>query len=280
MRAELTDLERAQHTAKRAEVVKQKVEFAKLAKTESNPSKNADKGQTEFVTDTAKKTDKSKRSVERDKARGEKIAPDVQEELSGTAIENSGVQLDALAAADPEDQREAVKAVNLGEANDVRDVLPKAEGKRGKSRRTKEEIRLDNFDHAIQTISNTCSCIPMIDVPDLDSKRRSRALADLRNAAKHIEEFVHAHEENEPARRMKSRPARWSDAASQATTALGELQDIQSEYQDWTEVLPENLRESTIAEKLESITAIDFDSAIETVNEAEDADLPLGFGRD
>jgi len=63
-------------------------------------------------------------------------------------------------------------------------------------------------------------------------------------------------------------------------TALGKLQDIQSEYQEWNEGLPENLRESTIAEKLESITAIDFDSAIETVNEAEDADLPLGFGRD
>jgi hypothetical protein len=28
------------------------------------------------------------------------------------------------------------------------------------------------------------------------------------------------------------------------------------------------------------VTAIDFDSAIETVNEAEDADLPLGLGRD
>ena len=212
MRAELTDLERAQHTAKRAEIVKQKVEFAKLAKTESNPSKNADKGQTEFVTDTAKKTGKSKRSVERDKARGEKIAPDVQKAIEGTAIENSGVQLDALAKATHDEQREAVKAVNLGDAKDVREVLPEAKGKKGKSRRTKEEIRLDNFDYAFQAILRHCSIWRTINVPNLDSKRRSRALADLRTAGKHIEELIqtiqHAEEveANEPTRQNKSRP--------------------------------------------------------------------------
>ncbi len=42
----------------------------------------------------------------------------------------------------------------------------------------------------------------------------------------------------------------------------------------------DNLQESAVAEKLASVTEIDFDSAIETVSEAEDADLPLGFGRD
>ncbi len=50
---------------------------------------------------------------------GEIVDPD--------AIEDSGVQLDALAKATPEDQREAVKAVNLGHAKDVREVLPGAE---------------------------------------------------------------------------------------------------------------------------------------------------------
>ena len=79
---------------------------------------------------------------------------------------------------------------------------------------------------------------------------------------------------------MKSRPARWSDAASNAITALEEMQEMQFEYQDWLDNLPDNLRESEVAEKLEIITEIDFDSAIETVGEANDADLPLGFGRD
>ena len=73
---------------------------------------------------------------------------------------------------------------------------------------------------------------------------------------------------------------RKTDAASSAVTALEELQEMQSEFEDWKEGLPDNLRESAVAEKLDSITEIDFDSAIETVHEAEDADLPLGFGRD
>ncbi len=67
---------------------------------------------------------------------------------------------------------------------------------------------------------------------------------------------------------------------SRAGAALEELRDVQSEYQDWDEGLPDNLRESAVAEKLASVTEIDFDSAIEAVSEAEDADLPLGFGRD
>ncbi len=58
------------------------------------------------------------------------------------------------------------------------------------------------------------------------------------------------------------------------------MQEMQSEYQEWLDTLPDNLRESAVAEKLEIITEIDFDSAIETAGEANDADLPLGFGRD
>ena len=43
-RADLTDLERAQHTARRAEVVKQKFVLAESAKTKSDRSQNAAKG--------------------------------------------------------------------------------------------------------------------------------------------------------------------------------------------------------------------------------------------
>ncbi len=190
IRSDLTDLQRAQHTAKRAEVIRQKVVLAKSAKTKTDRSKNADKGQGDFVADTAKKTGRSKRSVGADKARGEKIAPDVQKDIEGTAIADSGVQLDALAAATPWDQREAVKAVNLGDAKDVREVLPEAKGKRAKSRRTKEEIDLVEFDRVIRFFSTACGAIPKINVPNLDSKRRSQAIADLRNARKHIEELI------------------------------------------------------------------------------------------
>ena len=99
----------------------------------------------------------------------------------------------------------------MGHAKDVRDVLPEAEGKKGKSRRTSWEIRIDNFDHTIRHITYACSLLPQVDVPKLDSKRRSQALADLRTAGKHIQEATktiqHAEEveATEPARPNKLR---------------------------------------------------------------------------
>jgi len=62
-RADLTDLQRAQHTAKRAEVVRQKAELKSVSDPNSNkPEKRGpkDKGQVKFVADTAKKTGRSK----------------------------------------------------------------------------------------------------------------------------------------------------------------------------------------------------------------------------
>ena len=108
--------------------MKQKKELSAKSANKSEPHR-PNKGQTAFVADTAKKTGRSKRSVEADKSRGEKIAKDVQREIAGTAIEDSGVQLDALAKAPPDELREAVRAVNLGHAKDVRDVLPGADEK-------------------------------------------------------------------------------------------------------------------------------------------------------
>ncbi len=90
-----------------------------MAHNSDEPKKDGprDKGQVDFVEKTAKQTGRSKRSVKRDKSRGEKFAKDVQKEIVGTDIEDSGVQLDALAKAPPDEQRKAVKEVNLGHAS-------------------------------------------------------------------------------------------------------------------------------------------------------------------
>lgn len=80
--------------------------------------------------------------------------------------------------------------------------------------------------------------------------------------------------------RPKSRSARWSDAAGAASTALSELQEIRQEFEEWKDNLPENLQGSALGEKLGAVCDLDIDSALETVQEAENADLPLGFGRD
>ena len=85
---------------------------------------------------------------------------------------------------------------------------------------------------------------------------------------------------NMATKRPPSRVARWQSAAGNAVAALEELVSIQEEYQEWLDNLPDNLRQSTLGEKLEEVTGLDLSSALDTVAEADSADLPLGFGRD
>lgn len=87
-----------------------------------------------------------------------------------------------------------------------------------------------------------------------------------------------------------SRPKRWNQAVLTARQALSEvesafedLKEIQEEYQEWRDNLPENLEQSPVAEKLDAVVDIelDMDSWVEdTLDEVENVDLPLGFGRD
>ncbi len=91
-----------------------------------------------------------------------------------------------------------------------------------------------------------------------------------------------------------SRPTRWHKAVAAAESAIGdlrsaleELSSVHEEYQDWLNNLPENLQNSALGEKLQTIDGIDVSSALSyvddiesTVDEASGADLPLGFGRD
>ena len=77
-----------------------------------------------------------------------------------------------------------------------------------------------------------------------------------------------------------SRPQRWAEAASKAIDGLQELVDLQAEYQDWLDNLPDNLQDSSLSEKLNEVTSLDLEDALDKVREADGIDLPLGFGRD
>jgi hypothetical protein len=89
-----------------------------------------------------------------------------------------------------------------------------------------------------------------------------------------------------------SKTTRWQDAASAAATALQdaqsalqELYEVQQEYQDWLDNLPENLQGSALGDKLNEVTQLELDpdmiqDAMDAVDQAEGMDLPLGFGRD
>ena len=80
--------------------------------------------------------------------------------------------------------------------------------------------------------------------------------------------------------KIKSRVVRWQEAAGRAEDGLSELVEIQQEYQDWRDNLPENLESSNVASKLDEVCDLDLESALETAQEAGGIDLPLGFGRD
>jgi uncharacterized phage infection (PIP) family protein YhgE len=106
--------------------------------------------------------------------------------------------------------------------------------------------------------------------------------------------------------KTKSRPVRWAEAVEKArnamnevssagdglSEALQELKEIQSEYEEWRDTLPENLQQSALGEKLNAvIDEIDIESVAEdpldnwsevesAIDAAEGAELPLGFGRD
>ena len=93
------------------------------------------------------------------------------------------------------------------------------------------------------------------------------------------------------------------DAVDKATNALQEISELQEEYSEWYESMPEQLQEGPTGEKLSEIIELDFDLEItvelesaddlevpelqadlseleELLDEAENADLPRGFGRD
>jgi hypothetical protein len=81
------------------------------------------------------------------------------------------------------------------------------------------------------------------------------------------------------------------DATSALTEALSDLNDVRSEYEDWRDNLPENLQGSALGEKLEAVVDLNIESVMEeplamwpdmldVVGEAENIDLPQGFGRD
>ena len=107
--------------------------------------------------------------------------------------------------------------------------------------------------------------------------------------------------------KRKSRGELWAEAINEAKLALDELEaaveeakakvtdtvdalkDIQSEYQEWYDNLPENLQNGATGEKLQAIVDLELDadgieldlSDIRTaIEDAENVDLPQGFGRD
>lgn len=102
--------------------------------------------------------------------------------------------------------------------------------------------------------------------------------------------------------KSKSRSKRWEEACQavrerleaakeahgELASAFSDLRDIQQEFEDWKDNMSDNLQSTPVYEKLETVCNIDLDwdeegdlsDAESSLDEAENADLPLGFGRD
>jgi ParB-like chromosome segregation protein Spo0J len=114
-RAELTGAQRAKFTAERKKWYEIKHPETRHGATGRGREKSCQFGDSNerFTAETAKATGRSERSVQRDALRGAKIDLDALEILEGT-IGDKGVNLDAIARLDPEDQVKAARLAAQG----------------------------------------------------------------------------------------------------------------------------------------------------------------------
>ena len=76
----------------------------------------------------------------------------------------------------------------------------------------------------------------------------------------------------------RSRPRRWA-ASVEAVSEAADLMELREEYEAWRDNLPDNQRDGILAEKLDATIAA-VERFEEMLDELENMDLPLGFGRD
>ena len=146
IRAELTELERAEHIKQRKVFYLLKHPETKNGGDRGNQYSGGKKRQKPdsgfcqpqpcFVDDTAEKTGISKTEIKEAIHRAEAIAPEVKDAIRDMPeIADKGVELDALADVEPEDQRAAVEAVESGKARNVREAT------KGAKKRTRKRPR-------------------------------------------------------------------------------------------------------------------------------------------
>lgn len=128
IRAELTELERGEHLARRRDIyiarhpeTRQHAAGALAANAVMGHDVNAS-DKLSFASETAAKTGLDKRTIQRSIRRAEKISADVKERIYDTPIADSGVELDALAGMKADDQKRATNLVLNGKAETIREA--------------------------------------------------------------------------------------------------------------------------------------------------------------
>jgi ParB family chromosome partitioning protein len=131
-RADLTELERGEHLLRRKEIYERKWPQTARGANVGPERQFVATDQPSFAEDTAGKTDLDKRSIQRSIRRVKKIDERTRDRVRALPeIADSGVELDALAKMEPQQQRKAVALVENGQASGIRDArrLMKAKAK-------------------------------------------------------------------------------------------------------------------------------------------------------
>ena len=129
-RKALTELEESQALARRKQIFEQLHPETRLGKSQAAGCNRArgkhvsDKLSLTFAEDTAAKTGRSRRTVERKVKIGQNLDPQAAETLKGTPVEDNQSELEALSELPAEEQREAAAKIKAGEIEGVREVQP------------------------------------------------------------------------------------------------------------------------------------------------------------
>ena len=78
----------------------------------------------------------------------------------------------------------------------------------------------------------------------------------------------------------ESRANAWQRLADEAAANIEQLIEYQGEFESAKSAQPDSLQDGPFAQKCEEICGIDLESALSALQEATDAEVPLGFGRD
>lgn len=143
IRAELSAAEQAAHLQRRKEVWEQLNEGGAKIATSATGQRAG------FATDTAGKTGLSKATINRDVARAEALGDDIQR-VAGTSLDK-GVELDALAKADPEQRADLIDRAEKGEKVSARGLAEFAAN----------ESKAEQREWSKLCAAWNCACIPV-----------------------------------------------------------------------------------------------------------------------
>ena len=77
-----------------------------------------------------------------------------------------------------------------------------------------------------------------------------------------------------------TRPERWAEALAMAKQGVTDLLELQSEYQEWQDNLPESFDMEPVGERLEAVVGLELGMVESILQKCGEISLPLGFGRD